>query len=64
MYPPVRQFESSELSRYLVEKDAERTRRGGAGVDAPQRAWMLLMAVPFLVVGCLLAAVLIDGFAG
>ena len=63
MYPPVRQFESSELSRYLVEKDAERARVGGNGIDAPQRAWVLITAVPLLVVGCLLAAVLVDGFA-
>jgi hypothetical protein len=64
MYPPVRQFESSELHRYLVEKDAEPARSRRRRLGAPQGAWVVMTAVPLLVGCCILAALLIGGFAG
>jgi hypothetical protein len=64
MYPPVRQFESSELHRYLVEKDAGRARSGERGLDPPRGIWVVMVAVPLLVGCCLLAGLVIGGLAG
>jgi hypothetical protein len=54
VYPPVRQFESSELYRVWVEEDHRRQLRGERGLPLPQRIWLVLGA---LLVGSIIASV-------
>jgi hypothetical protein len=54
VYPPVRQFESSELYRVWVENDHRRALRGERGLPFSQRAWLALSA---LLVASIIASV-------
>jgi hypothetical protein len=54
VYPPVRQFESSELYRVWVEKDHRRALRGQRGLPFSQRA---LLALGALLVASVVASV-------